>query len=478
MSEAPWVVIGGGVAGLTAGLSLAAADRPVVLFEAADRLGGCCCTMAWADRVFEPAASIILGAGMLHETLGPLGIDLGPMLRPLQPAVRVIWPGGERLDLMTGLGATGTSPGLAHSGEDLDAFVTHWSAVARRLPAVLTQWRRHGISAAPQILPLLPPLLQPYRSAVRRYIRHPRLRQALESFCPFYAGMPPQATPAIFAILPALAIQEGCYQVVGGIQQLPEHLAMRLREAGGQIHLGERVTRIVPSGPVVREVRTTQRALRAAGVIAAVDLSATLGCLPRTARLAITRTRAALLRRSVSCCSLIGPEHGAADLPPITWLLPDYGGRVDARAAARSRRPTAMWPLAAVTLGPGEPGQRCVRLGGAVEVRPGDSLAVPTDRDLIVGLLSIAAEADIDLSFADMTFWSPQDYESQLGLPVGAAFGFAGSRLQLGPARYGPKTPLRNLKVAGQSCFPGFGIPLAALSGRLAAAAVLGPGNG
>jgi phytoene dehydrogenase-like protein len=475
MHEAPWVVIGGGVAGLTAGLSLAAAGRPVMLFEAADRLGGCCCTMGWADRVFEPGASMILGVGMLRETLGPLGVKLDAMLGPLQPAVRVMWPGGERLDLLTGQGAAGTSPTLARDAEGLAAFVTYWSAVARRLPAVLTQWQRQGITAAPQLLPLLPSLLKPYRTAVRKCIRDPRLRQALEGFCPFYAGLPARVAPAVFAILPALAIQEGCYEVVGGIQRLPEHLAARLREAGGQIHVGERVTRMVTSGPVVREVQTTHRVLRVAGVVAAVDLSITLGCLPRTMRLALARTRAAVLRRSVSCCSLIGAEQGVADIAPITWVLPGSGDQADATAAG-SRRPAAMWPLAAVTAGPGEPGGRCVRLGGAVEVRPGGSLVSLADRDLKAELLSMAVGAGLDLDLVDMTFWAPQDYETRLGLPAGAAFGFAGSRSQLGPARYGPKTPLRNLTVAGQSCFPGFGIPLAALSGRLAAATMLGPG--
>jgi phytoene dehydrogenase-like protein len=67
----------------------------------------------------------------------------------------------------------------------------------------------------------------------------------------------------------------------------------------------------------------------------------------------------------------------------------------------------------------------------------------------------------------------PVDYERRLHLPGGAAFGFEPSRAQLGPARYGPRTPLANVTAAGQSCFPAFGIPLSALSGRLAAETLL-----
>jgi len=71
------------------------------------------------------------------------------------------------------------------------------------------------------------------------------------------------------------------------------------------------------------------------------------------------------------------------------------------------------------------------------------------------------------------TVWTPDDYQAQLMLPYGAAFGFAPVRWQLGPMRYGPHTAIANLTVAGQSCFPGFGIPMVAFSGRLAATALL-----
>jgi len=88
-------------------------------------------------------------------------------------------------------------------------------------------------------------------------------------------------------------------------------------------------------------------------------------------------------------------------------------------------------------------------------------------------LLQLVEQSGLRMRMLDVSYWSPADYEQELGLVGGQAFSFAPSRYQLGPTRYGPRTPLRNLMVAGQSCFPGFGIPLVAFSGKLAASALM-----
>jgi len=62
---------------------------------------------------------------------------------------------------------------------------------------------------------------------------------------------------------------------------------------------------------------------------------------------------------------------------------------------------------------------------------------------------------------------SPLDFQSELHLPGGAIYGVdpAAGPLALFPQR----SPLPGLFLAGQSTFPGFGIPTAALSGLRAA---------
>jgi phytoene dehydrogenase-like protein len=62
---------------------------------------------------------------------------------------------------------------------------------------------------------------------------------------------------------------------------------------------------------------------------------------------------------------------------------------------------------------------------------------------------------------------SPLDFQTELHLPGGAIYGIdpTGGPLALFPQR----TPLPGLLLAGQSTFPGFGVPTAAVSGLRAA---------
>src|SRR5207245_1471723 len=95
MSEAPIAVIGGGVAGLTAALTITAAGRPCVLFEASDRLGGCCATLPHQNALVEPGASVVMGARMLAKLWGDLGITFDHLLTEARPAVRVLSADGQ-----------------------------------------------------------------------------------------------------------------------------------------------------------------------------------------------------------------------------------------------------------------------------------------------------------------------------------------------------------------------------------------------
>ena len=71
--------------------------------------------------------------------------------------------------------------------------------------------------------------------------------------------------------------------------------------------------------------------------------------------------------------------------------------------------------------------------------------------------------------------FGPDDYESQLNLAHGSAFGLAHNFLQVGPFRPANQDPrVPNLYFVGASTHPGTGLPLVMLSAKLCVERILG----
>jgi len=466
MNDAPIAVLGSGIAGLTAGLTLVAAGVPCIMFEASQRVGGCCATIKEDGAVFEPAASVILGTRMLANVWEELGVSFHHLLAPVQPAVRMMWP-DDQFDFFGPTDALAESIGK-QTPEDvpkLFRLVERCSEVAERLYAGLWNFKMGRGLERLSLCSMSPWALQSYRTLVRRTFRNPRLRQAFEAFSDFYAGVSAKDAPAVVGIIPALTLTQGCYRVKGGIQRLPELLASEFQQRGGEIRCREPIRKIVIRDGLVREVETPSRVVPVSGVTAACDIHSTLACMPGN-QLRMARLRIQRLRPSVACASIFGLEEGNLKLPTMTWILPNKG------FDKTSERGWHMKRLAAVSRGPEGVEPMGVRVGGALVGKPVDGWDSATNA-ITENLLRMLDDVSLPIHIRQRRFWGPPDYETQLGLPGGAAFGFALSRWQLAPSLYGPTTPISNFTVAGQSCFPGFGIPMAALSGRLAALALL-----
>jgi phytoene desaturase len=451
--ERPIAVVGAGVAGLTAALALVRRGRACTVFEATDRVGGLCATIDEDGVVAEPGASVVIGAAMLGEVLGPLGADPRQLLARDDPIARVLWPDGW-LDLVGPVERLHDSlrPLSRADADGVVRLVAAGMRLADRLPDLLCRFKLGPLAEKARVARLLPWLAFSYRGLVRRNVRDPRLREALEAFGWFYAGLPPGRSPAALAAMPALAIADGCFRVEGGMQRLAEHLAGAVRAAGGEIRLGEPVRRLGARGEAVATVHTPHGVTAVSGVVATCDVARTVDLVPHPGPRARMRLRLAPLRRSVACVSVFGRGTVAPAAPRMTWVL---------RPGQHDRH--GLLPMAAVALGP----EGGVRIGGAL--RQGASLT-----DGGEALTTLVADAGLSVRLRSTRTWTPADYERRLRLPGGAAFGFEPSRTQLGPGRYGPRTPVANLVVAGQSCYPAFGIPFTALSGKLAAEVLMG----
>jgi phytoene desaturase len=456
--DRPVGVIGAGIAGLTAAAELASRGRRPIVFETAGRVGGCCATVDGPGGSTEPAASVVIGAEMLAAQLADI-VDIRPHLVRSATAVRVVGPDfeldlAELDDLVDHLDRN--SPGDVPR---LLALADRCRRVSVELPNALWQWAVTPRRPA-RLLRLSRWGLAPYGRLVDHTFADASTRAVFRAFSRFYAGIAASRAPAAFAAVPLLGLTEGCFELCGGIQRLAELIADRVVATGGDIRLAEPVDRLETSHGRVRSVVTAGGETAVSGVVAACDVRTTLRLL-RPAPPWSMRTRIRLQRPAVGCFSVIGTTTTPDRWPPMTWVLPRGGepSRVGVGA-------TRLWTYAAVTRGPVGNGRRRLRVGGAVDRSP-PALDAVSERAVADRLLAMARRVGVG-ELHDVEIWTPATYEHRLGLPGGAAFGLEPSRLQMGPGRYGPRTPVENLVVAGQSTYPGFGIPYVALSGRLA----------
>jgi phytoene desaturase len=100
------VVVGAGLAGLSAAIHLAAAGREVVVVEAEAVPGGRCGSLAVGGYRFDTGPTVLTMPEVVRATVGAAGEELEGWLelRPLDPIYRLTFHDGSRLDVLRGAG--------------------------------------------------------------------------------------------------------------------------------------------------------------------------------------------------------------------------------------------------------------------------------------------------------------------------------------------------------------------------------------
>ncbi|HEV3495446.1 MAG TPA: FAD-dependent oxidoreductase, partial [Actinomycetes bacterium] len=98
------VVVGAGLAGLSAAIHLAAAGRDVVVVEAEAVPGGRCGTATVGGYRFDTGPSVLTMPEVVRATVGAAGEELEDWLElaPLDPTYRLTFHDGSRLDVLPG----------------------------------------------------------------------------------------------------------------------------------------------------------------------------------------------------------------------------------------------------------------------------------------------------------------------------------------------------------------------------------------
>lgn len=262
------VVIGAGMGGLAAAITLARNGREVTVIEAREQVGGLAGRIDLEGRAHDGGPYILLDRPGLEWALYELGVDPNVLTYlELEEPWRVHGQGPSvsiynDLD-RTAAGLERDFPGAA---KRYIAFVEHMKQIydalvpmQRGKPSIRALLRSGAARHAPF-------LLQPLgRHLARTGLPRPVI-DALGIWT-HIAGQPLERAPAPLAFVPAIVHSRSAWTVQGGIHRIPELLAAHAKTMGVQFRMGERVQRIVREGRRIVGVDVGGERLHADNVI-------------------------------------------------------------------------------------------------------------------------------------------------------------------------------------------------------------------
>jgi 1-hydroxycarotenoid 3,4-desaturase len=483
------IVIGAGIGGLVSAALLAARGCDVTLVEAAAGPGGRLrAVMAGGDAI-DGGPTVFTMRAVFAEIFAACGAALEDHLT-MQPATilaRHAW-GDDRLDLFADPQASEAAIG-DFAGRSAARGYRAFRAEARRIFDALDRPFLRRTNTNPITLGWRMGLggfadyctLRPYTSlwrALGGYFEDPRLRQLFGRYAT-YCGSSPFKSPATLMLI-AHVEASGVWLIDGGMHRLALALEALGRTNGVTFRYGLRVSEIVVErGRATGVTLQNGERISATAVVCNADPSAIgAGHFGQAARRA---TRAVPLRRR-SLGAMVWTGRAKTRGFPLVRHNVFFSGDYPAEFAALARGELAAAPSVYVcaqdrdAAGSG-PAPDSERLQIIVNAPPGGDGTPYTPSEIATcarQMLDRVSQSGLILDLADSTvLTTPNDFDSLFPSTGGALYGPASHGWAASFRRQGSRTRIPGLYCAGGSTHPGAGVPMAALSGQLAAECLL-----
>ncbi len=482
------LVIGAGIGGLAAGIRLAAAGLPVTLIEAQGWPGGKIRTTPSAAGPVDAGPTVLTLRAVLDDLFDAAGTQLDQhlTLTPLPVIARHFWRCGKSLDLFADPRANADAIGQAFDAQARDEF-TRFNTATRALfdafaAPVMQAARPAALAAAgaalarPALLPWLRPGLT-LEGKLAKGFTDPRLRQLFGRYAT-YVGGNPKLAPALLALI-WQAEAQGVWAVRGGMAQLAQVLAGLFTGLGGKLRLNAPVARLnTAQGRITGATLADGTIIPARQILFNGDPAALPFLLdaPRRAP-AAQRTQPRSLSAHVwTFAAKVRPEGlGRNALGYHTvFFADDAGAEFGPLARAEIPHQPTIYICAQdrhETTPEGPERFQFILNAPALPAAAQPPKDMPCPISPCARLASFGLHLDPDPGSVVLT--GPGQFATLFPHSQGALYGLSPNSPLATFLRPTARTRVKGLYLAGGGTHPGAGVPMAALSGKHAAQAVL-----
>lgn len=485
------VVVGAGVGGLATALILAARGTNTVLVERASTPGGKLRQVSVGGVRMDAGPTVFTLRSVFDRLLADAGVRMSEVLRLHRAGIlaRHVWPDGSTLDLFADLRQSADAIRQFAGAAEARRFLG-FMREAQRVYSMLERPYLH--SARPTPFSLTVDIgrhdasdllhLRPFSllwKELGRYFRDPRLQQLFGRYAT-YCGSSPFLAPATLMLI-AHVEQDGVWLVEGGMYRVAEVLSAAATSCGAQLRFDAEVQEVLIERGRAAGVRLASgERIAADAVVVNADPAAIgaglFGADAARAVQAVTSGERSLSALTWNMCA-------TTDFPLSrhnVFFSSEYAAEFD-DIFKRQRLPSQATVYVCaqdrddagrVAHGGAERLLCLVNAPATADLHPLDIQEMRTCEQRTFSMLAHSG-LHLEPSASSCVMTTPHDFHRLFPATGGALYGMASHGWQASFKRPRSRTAIPGLYLAGGGTHPGPGVPMAALSGRLAAASVL-----